>query len=156
MDLIILIALGTLASQQGNSTDKLWEGITMFLNYFATHPNINICYSKSDMILHNSSDGSYLSEQKSSSHFGGTFYLSDPLVNDQELDVLQSFNAPIHVVATILMMIISFVMEIKVAVKFYKCIEGLPFWVALKPQTPVEVDNGTAIGFFLDTIKMKH
>ena len=47
MDLTMLVALGTLASQQENPTDALWEDITLFLDYCATHPDDKICYSKS-------------------------------------------------------------------------------------------------------------
>ena len=76
MDLTMLVALGTLASQQENPTEALWNDITWFLNYAATHPDAIICFSKSDIILHVSSDGSYLSETKSRSRVGGMFYLS--------------------------------------------------------------------------------
>ena len=162
MDLTMLVALGTLASQQENPTDALWEDITLFLDYCATHPDAKICYSKSDMVLHISSDGSYLSEKKSRSRVGGIFYLSDLPANGQAPDVSHPFNAPIHVVAKILKMITSSAMETEVAATFYNCKEGLPFRVALEemdhpqPPTPVEVDNEAAIGFLLDTMKMKH
>lgn len=72
----MLVDLGTLASQQENPTEGLWDDITWFLNYAATHPDARICYFKSDMILHVSSDGSYLSETKLRSRVGGMFYLS--------------------------------------------------------------------------------
>ena len=121
MDLTMLVALGTLASQQENPTDALWDDITWFLNYAATHPDAKICYSKSDMILHISSDGSYLSEHKSCSRVGGIFYLSDLPANGQEPDVSHPFNAPIHVVANILKMITSSAMETEVAATFYNC-----------------------------------
>ena len=162
MDLTMLVALGTLASQQENPTDALWEDITLFLDYCATHPDAKICYSKSDMVLHISSDGSYLSEKKSRSRVGGVFYLSDLPAKGQAPDVSHPFNAPIHVVAKILKMITSSAMETEIAATFYNCKEGLPFRVALEkmdhpqPPTPVEVDNEAAIGFLLDTMKMKH
>ena len=114
------------------------------------------------MILHVSSDGSYLSETKSRSRVGGMFYLSSSPPANQPPDVSHPFNAPIHVVAKILKMITSSAMETEVAATFYNCKEALPFRVTLEeldhpqPPTPVEVDNEAAIGFLLDTMKMKH
>ena len=103
LDLTMLVALGTLASQQSKPTEALWDDITWFLNYAATHPTTKICYSKSDMILHISSDGSYCSETRSHSRVGGIFYLSfHPANPNQAPDPFHPFNAPIHVVAKVL------------------------------------------------------
>ena len=162
MDLTMLVALGTLASQQENPAEALWNGITWFLNYAATHPDAIICYSKSDIILHVSSDGSYVSETKSRSRVEGMFYLSSSPPDKQPQNIPHPFNAPIHVVAKILKMITSSAMETEVAATFYNCKEALPFRVTLEeldhhqPPTPVEVDNEAAIGFLLDTMKMKY
>ena len=114
------------------------------------------------MILHISSDGSYLSETKSRSLVGGIFYLSSKLPkHNQAPDCNHPFNAPFHVVAKILKMITSSVMETEVADTFYNTKEALPFWVTLKemghpqPPTPMEVDNETGIGFLKSTMKKK-
>ena len=162
LDLTMLVALGTLATQQAKPTDALWDDVTWFLNYVATHPNAKICYSKSDMVLYIASDGSYLSETRSRSRVGGMFYLSSKPSNSNSPDASHPFNAPIHVVAKILKMITSSAMETEVAATFYNAKEAVPFRVALEemdhpqPPTPLEVDNETAIGFLLDTMKQKH
>ena len=39
LDLTILVALGTLATQQSKPTESLWDDITWFLNYAASHPD---------------------------------------------------------------------------------------------------------------------
>ena len=39
LDLTMLVALGTLATQQSKPTEPLWNGITWFLNYAASHPD---------------------------------------------------------------------------------------------------------------------
>ena len=62
----MLVALGTLATQQSKPTESLWDDITWFLDYAASHPD-SIFFSASDMILYIASDGSYLSETKSRS-----------------------------------------------------------------------------------------
>ena len=76
LELTMVVSLGTLATQQSKPTESLWNNITWFLNYAASHPEAKICFSASYMILHIASDGSYLSESKSRSRVGGIFYLS--------------------------------------------------------------------------------
>ena len=129
----MLVALGTLATQQSKPTESLWNDITWFLNYAASHPHAKICFSASDMILHIASDGSYLSESKSRSRVGGIFYLSSKLPqHNQAPDCNHPFNAPFHVVAKILKMITSSAMETEVAATFYNAKEALPFRVTLE------------------------
>ena len=70
LDLTMLVALGTLVTKQSKPTESLWNNITWFLNYAASHPHA-IFFSASDMILHIASDGSYLSESKSRNRVGG-------------------------------------------------------------------------------------
>ena len=76
LDLTMLVSLGALVIKQSQHTDTLWEEITWFLNYAAIHPNVTICYSKSDTVLHITSDGSFCSENCSRSKVRGMFYLS--------------------------------------------------------------------------------
>ena len=104
--LTMLVALGTLATQQSKPTESLWDDIHWFLNYAATHPDFNFFFSASDMILYIASDGSYLYETKSRSRVGGIFYLSSKLPkHNQAPDLNHPFNSPFHVVANIMKMI---------------------------------------------------
>ena len=158
----MLVALGTLATQQSKPIEYLWDDITWFLNYAATHPDAKICFSASDMILYITSDGTYLSETTSRSRVGGIFYLSSKLPqHNQALDCNHPFNDPFFVVAKILKMITSSAMETEVAATFYNFKEALPFRVNLtemghpQPRTLMEVDNETAIGFLKITMKQK-
>ena len=155
----MLVALVTLATQQSKPTGSLWNDITWFLNYAASHPDAKICFSASDMILHIASDWSYLSESKSRSRVGGIFYLSSKLPqHNQAPDCNHTFNSPFNVVANIIKMITSSATETEVAATFYNAKEALPFRATLKemghpqPPTPMEVDNETAIGFLKSTI----
>ena len=161
----MLVVLGTLATQQANPTAQLWEYITLFLIYAATHLDANIYFKASDLILYVSSDWSYLSEthSRSCSCVGGIFNLSSKLpAHNLAPDLTRSFNAPIHVVAKILKRVTSSAMETEVAATFYNAKEDLPFRVTLQqmdhpqPPTPMEVDNETAIGFIKRTMKQRH
>jgi hypothetical protein len=73
----MLVALGTLASQQADGTQATAKAVTQLLNYAAAHPDTAIRYIASDMYLHMHSNASYLSEAKARSRVGGTFFLSD-------------------------------------------------------------------------------
>ena len=116
----MLVALGTLATQQSKPTESLWDDITWFLNYDALHPDANICFLANDMILYISSDGSYLSETTSRSRVGGIFYLSSKLPKHNKAPGCNHlFNAHFHVVAKILKMITSLAMETEVTATFY-------------------------------------
>jgi hypothetical protein len=56
------VALSTFASAQTKGTEATEEAMVQLLNYCATHTDAKIRYHASDMILHISSDISYLFE----------------------------------------------------------------------------------------------
>jgi len=64
VDPTILVALGTLASQQNKPTENIEKAANRLLDYVATYPNPVIRFNASDMVLHTHSDASYLSESK--------------------------------------------------------------------------------------------
>ncbi len=51
VDHTMLVALGTLASQQANSTQATMQALTHLLNYCTSHPDAIIRYQASDMVL---------------------------------------------------------------------------------------------------------
>jgi hypothetical protein len=63
----MLVAIGSIAATQAKATQATLDAIVHFLNYAASHPDAVIFYHASNMILHNHSDGSYLSEPKARS-----------------------------------------------------------------------------------------
>ena len=73
----MLVALGTIVSQQASATQATSKYVTHLLDYCHTHPNSKVWYHASDMILHIHSDASYNSEAKSRSRAGGHFYLGN-------------------------------------------------------------------------------
>ena len=60
VDPTMLTDLGSIAAQQSKGTEKTYADTLWLLNYAATHPNTNICYTASDTILYIYSDTSYL------------------------------------------------------------------------------------------------
>ena len=75
LDLTMLVALGSIASQQNNPTEKTMSEVTGFLDYCAAHPNACIEYTASNMILWTASDASYLSKTNACSRAGALFFL---------------------------------------------------------------------------------
>ena len=56
--LTMIAALGSITATQSQGTDKTYDKTLWLLNYAATHPDANIYYSASNMILHVHSDAS--------------------------------------------------------------------------------------------------
>ena len=77
VDPTILTAIGSISAQQSKGTEKTYTDTLWLLNYVATHPNVKIHYTASNMILYIQSDASYLSEPRSRSRAGGHYFLSD-------------------------------------------------------------------------------
>jgi hypothetical protein len=74
VDPTLLVALGSIASEQSTATENTKANVHRLFNYAASHPNATIQYYASGMVLHIHSDASYLSEPKSSSRAGGHFF----------------------------------------------------------------------------------
>ena len=153
VDPTILVALGSIASQQNQPTETTAAAVTKLLNYVSTHPNATIRYHKSDMILHVHSDASYLSEPQARSRAGGHFYLSNKNCPTP--------NGPIHTISSIMKNVMSSAAEAEIGAIFINCKDSEPIRTALfemgheQPPTPIQTDNNTATGFLNETIKQK-
>ena len=64
LDVTMLPALESLATQQASPTENTMTKVKQFLDYAATHPDAIITYHASDMVLAGHSDASHLSETK--------------------------------------------------------------------------------------------
>jgi hypothetical protein len=60
LDPTVLMPLNDIATEQTKATGKTQAATNQLLDYLATHPDDNIRYYASDMILHIHSDTSYL------------------------------------------------------------------------------------------------
>jgi hypothetical protein len=67
VDPTMLVALSILASAQAHGTAATAEAMHQLLDYCATHPDAEVIFHSSDMVLQASSDASYLSEPEASS-----------------------------------------------------------------------------------------
>ena len=155
VDPTMLVTLSTLASQQSKGTAHTADAITQLLNYCATHPDAEIRYVASDMLLKIHSDASYLSEAQARSRTGGHFFLGNhpnkPQIN----------NGAIHTIASIQRNVMASAAEAEVGALFDNTKHGTIIRTTLEelghpqPPTPVQTDNSTASGIVNDTIKQQ-
>ncbi len=161
----MLKALGTMLTQQSKPTEATMTAIVKFLNYAATHPDAELEYSASDMILWIDSDASYLPESKARSTYAGTFFLldnpHDPSKPPQPQDPEPTCNAQVNVLCTIICEIVSSAAEAELGGLFYNGKDVCPIRRCLEelghpqPPTPLKTDNTTAEGIANDTVKQK-
>ena len=79
IDITILKALNTLATQQAKPTVTTEKRVHQFLDYLATHPDAKIRYFASDMLLQIHSDAAFMNETRARSTAGGHYFLGKPI-----------------------------------------------------------------------------
>lgn len=163
IDSTILVALNTLASAQSQGTADTLDALTQLLNYCASHPDATICFHKSDMILHVTSDASYLSASGSRSRLGGYFFMSARIGPNapNPSDIPPPFNAPVLVNSSIIKAIMSSAAEAELGGLFYNAKDACLLRLTLQdmgypqPATPIETDNSCAAGIANNNIRQK-
>jgi hypothetical protein len=75
VDMTVLMALSTIASEQTKGTARTLEKAYQVLDYLATHPNAVVRFRASKMVMNIHSDASYLSEPKARSRACGHFFM---------------------------------------------------------------------------------
>jgi hypothetical protein len=165
VDSTMLVAIGTLATQQAAPTVATMRALTHLLNYCSTNPEATIRYHASEMILHVESDASYLSESKGRSRAAGLHYLScrshTPLVAPTATDPSPPSNGAIFVHCQILKEVLSSAAEAELAALFHNGKEAYAIRIILQelghpqPPTPIVTDNSTASGIANDSVKQR-
>ena len=162
LDNTMLVALGSIASQQSVATATTMSAANMLLDYATSNPIAKIRYQASDMQLHTHSDASYLSEPKARSRGAGFFFLSDRL-SDPKLPPTTPppMNGALHIICKIMRNVMGSAAEAEIAAAYMTAREAVPIRTTLEelghPQsaTPIQVDNSTCAGFANDTIKQR-
>jgi hypothetical protein len=75
VDMTVLMALSTIASEQTTGTERTMEKALQVLDYLATHPNAKVKFRASDMVMNIHSDALYLTEPKAHSRACGHFFM---------------------------------------------------------------------------------
>ena len=154
VDLTMLTALGSIATQQANPTEHTMQKVKQFLDYAATHPDTIITYQASNMVLIGHSDASYLSESKARSRAGGHFFMSNDSAGPPN-------NGAVLTIAQIIKNVMSSAAEAEPGALFINCREAIPARHTLEemghkqPPTPMQTDNTTALGVVTNNIASK-
>jgi hypothetical protein len=75
VDMTVLMALSTIASEQTQGTERTLEKAYQVLDYLATHPNAVVQFCASDMVMNIHSDASYLSKPNARSRAFCHFFM---------------------------------------------------------------------------------
>ena len=75
MDLTVLMAFSTIASEQAHGMENTMRKTKQLLDYLATHSEATVCFHGSDMVLNIHLDASYLSEANARSRACGHFFM---------------------------------------------------------------------------------
>jgi hypothetical protein len=165
IDCTMLVALGTIASNQFKGTHATAQALTQLLNYASAHLGATVRYTASDMYLHIHSDASYLSEAKAQSGAGGTFFLSSrppvPTETPSPTAAPPPYNGAIHTISSIMRNVMTSATEAELGAVFQNARDCIPLRIVLEemghPQaaTPIQTDNACAAGIANETVKQR-
>ena len=155
VDLTVLMALSTIASEQSHSTQNTMDKCKQLLDYLATHPDATVRFHASDMIMNIHSDASYLSEPKAHSRACGHFFMGwkpDPTKPIR-------LNGSFFTLCAILRFVVASAAEAELGALFLNCKQAAIFRITLEemghpqPPIPVNCNNSTAVGIANNTVK---
>jgi hypothetical protein len=155
VDMAMLMALSTIASEQTKGTEHTIEKAYQVLDYLATHPNAMVQFRASDMVLNIHSDASHLSEPNSRSRACGYFFMG-PVPMDRKTINL---NGAFHILCSILQFVVASAAGAELGAFFLNCQERMIFKSTSEdlghpqPKIPIHCDNAMATGTANNTIK---
>jgi hypothetical protein len=153
VDSLMLTAINNLSSQQSHATANTMTAARRLLAYAASHPNAELIFTASDMILHVQSDAAYLARPDSQSLAGGLHYLGIP---DPTF-----INGAIHNLCATIPAVVSSAGEAEYGALFMNAQQAeyeRTILTALghpQPPTTILTDNDFAQGLANDSIKQK-
>jgi hypothetical protein len=123
VDMMVLMALCSVAIKQTKATEKTIERCIQLLDYLATNETTKIRCHASEMILNIHSDASYLSDPGAHSRACGPFVMGwMPKVNK-----LIQLNGAFHTNSAIMRFVVASTAEAKLSNLFHNCQTGMIF-----------------------------
>ena len=157
VDMTLLAALSSIASEQTKATKQTMTKLKHMLDYLATHQDATMRFYASDMILNIHSDASYLSEPQGKSRAAGHFFLGWTPRDGEPIRLNGSF----FTLCSILKFVAASAAEAELGALFLNMREGRIFRLALEelghhqPPTPIHCDNATTAGIVNGTIRQQ-
>jgi hypothetical protein len=155
VDLTVLMALSTIASEQAKGTESTMAKTKQLLDYLATNPDATIRFHASDMILNIHSDASYLSAANAHSRACGHFFMGWKADPTKPIKL----NGAFFTLCAILRFVVASAAEAELGALFLNCKQATIFRLTLEemghpqPPTLVHCDNSTAVGIANNSVK---
>jgi hypothetical protein len=155
-DPTLIMPINVLASEQSKATEVTADKVIKLLSYCNTHPETEMRYHASDMILRIHSDASYLSENEAKRRAGGFFYMGSNTKTDKKLT-----DGETSTISKVLKHVMSSAAEAEIGAVFINAKEGAVIRKTLEelghkqPPTPMEIDDTTTTRYINGTIKQK-
>ena len=155
IDCTMLVAINSVAVNKKYGMRATMDAVVQLLDYAATHPDAEVTFHKSNMILKIHSDASYLSEYGARSRVGGYFFLGNDKADHTDV------NGPIAIECSLLKNIVSSAAEAELGGVFTNATRACGMRTALtemghpQPATPICTDNTTANDLVADRIKQR-
>jgi hypothetical protein len=125
VDMMVLMALSTIAIEQTNATEKTMGRCIQLqlLDYLATNEMAKISFHASDMILNIHSDASYLFETGIRSRACGHFFMKWMPNNNKPIRL----NGAFHKNSTKMQFVVASASEAELGALFHNCQTGIIF-----------------------------
>ena len=123
VDMTVLMALSSIASEQMTATEKTQKRCVQLLDYLASNSEAKVRYRASDMIMNIHSDASYLSEPSARSRTCGHFFMGSTPKNGESIFI----NGAFYVNTTIMRFVVASAAEAELGALFRNCQDGIIF-----------------------------
>jgi hypothetical protein len=121
VDMTVLMALGTIASEQTKDTERTLEKAYQVLDYLATHPNAVVRFRALEMVMNIHPDASYLSKPKARSRACGHFFMGKIPKDGKPIKL----NGAFHTLCSILRFVVASAADAELGALFLNCQEGM-------------------------------
>jgi hypothetical protein len=123
VDMTVLMALSTIATEQTIATKHTLERCMQLLDYLAHNADAKVQFHASDMVMNIHSDTSYLSEAKARSQTCGHFFMGWQPKNGKPIRL----NGTFHVSATIIRFVVASTAKAKLRALYQTFQTGIVF-----------------------------
>jgi hypothetical protein len=160
-DPTIIVALKEISNSQSSPTEHTQKACNMLLDYLSTHPNANIPYHASNMVLPVCSNAAYVALPNARSCAAGHFFFTD-LPSATSLPPNPKLNGAIHVLCKAICTAAASAFDAETGSLFLNAQEAVHICTALiemghpQPATPLEIENSTAHGILHAQVCVKN
>ncbi len=123
VNMIVLMALSSIAVEQTKAMEKTMGRCIQLLDYLASNSEAKVRYHALDMIMNIHSNGSYLSETKARSRACGQYFMGWMPKNGEPIKL----NGAFYVNTTILRFVVASAAEAELEALFHNCQDGIIF-----------------------------